>query len=106
MRFIVDLQLSPALCEVVGVAPDEAVHAHALGLARDPDIRREAVATGSVIVSKDADSSAFARQAPSAQVVWIRVGNCSNADLFRRVRMAWPDVRRQLEAGQAVVEVV
>ena len=24
MRFIVDLQLSPALCEVVGVAPDEA----------------------------------------------------------------------------------
>ena len=105
MRFIVDLQLSPALCAIVGSPPDGAVHALALGLRSDPDIWREAVSTRSTIVTKDSDFPQFAEQSRSAQVVWIRVGNCSNADHFRKVVAVWPEVRRQIEVGQTIVEV-
>ncbi len=105
MRFIVDLQLSPLLCDVLGRDGDEAVHALAIGLRSDDDIWAEACERSAVVVSKDSDFVRLAERTRAAQVLWVKVGNCSNADLFARLRSEWRELRDRLERGELVVEL-
>lgn len=106
MRFIVDLQLSPMLCDTLRALGQDADHALALGLSDDGDIWREAQARSAVVVSKDADFVELAERTQAAQVLHVAIGNCSNADLLRRFAAAWPDMASSLAAGQAVIRLI
>jgi|GEM_PF-4186934 len=56
-----------------------------------------------VVVSKDRDFLGFL--ASGGQLVWLRVGNCPNRELFAIIDSVWPAVVEQLERGEQVVEV-
>jgi predicted nuclease of predicted toxin-antitoxin system len=38
-------------------------------------------------------------------VVWLRIGNCTNRVLFAWLEPLLPEIARQLESGQRLVEV-
>ena len=59
-----------------------------------------------VVVTKDADFAALLeRLGPPPQIVWITCGNTSNAVLRGVLERSFPDARRLLEAGEALVEI-
>jgi predicted nuclease of predicted toxin-antitoxin system len=108
MRFLVDAQLPRAICSTLALPDHEAMHVKdVLPLdAADADIWRMALANEQVIVTKDED---FARRQQSSgagpQIVWIRMGNCSNAALSAALKPVWPSVCTLLAGGESLVEV-
>ena len=84
MKFLVDAQLPPALARWLAEAGCEAQAVRDLGLRESEDaaIWRHAEANDFVLVTKDEDF-ALRVQATEAGpcVVWLRVGNTSNAAL-------------------------
>jgi len=77
-----------------------------LGQSPDNDVWRYAEKNEAVIVSKDEDFAQWVmsgRRGP--KVVWLRVGNCTNAELVDWLLPVWPDVVRALESGERLVEV-
>jgi predicted nuclease of predicted toxin-antitoxin system len=108
MRFLVDAQLPRAICLLLAQPDHEALHVKdVLPLdATDADIWRMALAKGQVIVTKDED---FARRQQSSgsgpQIVWIRIGNCSNTALQAAISPLWPSVCALLAAGERLVEL-
>ena len=38
-------------------------------------------------------------------IVWLRIGNCTNRRLFAWLEPLLPEIVRQLESGQRIVEV-
>ena len=74
-----------------------------LGLrdASDPEIFRRARAANAVVMTKDRD---FIRlldeQGPPPQVIWLRLGNSSNAALqLLRSGEPWVEIRPQANSG-------
>jgi predicted nuclease of predicted toxin-antitoxin system len=108
MRFLVDARLPRAICTVLAHPAHEALHVKdVLPLdATDADIWRMALENTQVIVTKDED---FARREQSSgtgpQIVWIRIGNCSNNALQTALTSRWPSVCALLEGGALLVEV-
>ena len=45
------------------------------------------------------------RRGPPPAVVWVTLGNCTNAALRERLEVVWPMAVELLAAGEAVVEV-
>ena len=60
---------------------------------------------GAVIWSKDADFAERARRTVHLQVVWVRLGNTTNAALRARLAPHLPAIAAALEAGEALIEV-
>ena len=84
MKFLVDAQLPPALVRWLVEAGCEAQAVREIGLreAEDGAIWRHAEANGFVIVTKDEDFALRVQATKSGPcVVWLRVGNTSNAAL-------------------------
>ena len=108
MRFLVDAQLPPAFADWLIERDYEAKAVRDLGLreANDAAIWSAAKDAGWIVVSKDEDFVDFVLQAEgSPQVVWLRIGNCTNPTLFTWLEPLWSGVVRSLEAGHRVVEV-
>ena len=108
MRFLVDAQLPPSLARWLGDQGHSASAVREEGL-RDSDdgsIRNFAIKGGWVLITKDDD---FVEQsfdtADAPPVVWLRIGNCTNRVLFAWLEPLLPEIVRQLEAGQRIVEV-
>ena len=108
MRFLVDAQLPPALAHWLGdkgYAPSSVRDA---GFLRSDDgsIRNFAREGGWVLVTKDED---FAEEEMNFHagppVVWLRIGNATNRVLFAWLEPILPEIIRQLESGQSLVEV-
>jgi predicted nuclease of predicted toxin-antitoxin system len=77
-----------------------------LGQSPDNDVWRYAEMNEAVIVSKDEDFAQWVmsgRRGP--KVVWLRVGNCTNAELEDWLLPVWPDVVSALDGGDRLVEV-
>lgn len=86
----------------------DAWHVKDIGLqhASDAAIWREATMRGAVIVSKDEDfATIIGRAQPGPQVVWLRIGKCSNEHLLARVAASWNGLLAELNAGVALVEL-
>ena len=72
----------------------------------DTEIWNWAQANGAVIVTKDEDFAIFASlRTPLPQILWVRIGNTTNANLRERFATVWPSIVALLEAGSAVVEL-
>ena len=108
--FWVDAQLPPALARWLTVELGEsAAHVMELGLLDASDVAifdAARVIEGVVLITKDEDFLRLLDQRlPPPQVVWITCGNVRNSELHRIVTTAWPDVARQLHAGEPLVEI-
>ena len=105
MRFLIDEQLPPALVDWLARHGQEAEHVYDLSILRLSDhmIVARAVEIGAVILTKDEDFRRLAGEAAGVRVVWLRVGNLPNRQLFERIETAWPAIMRGLESGEAVV---
>lgn len=108
MKFIVDAQLPPALAELLGELGQEGAAVREVGLRETDDgpIWQYALDHGLVIVPKDDDfPERSLRNSAAPQVLWLRIGNCSNRALFGWFRPLWSEIERRLLAGDRIVEV-
>ncbi|HRJ54119.1 MAG TPA: DUF5615 family PIN-like protein [Candidatus Thiothrix moscowensis] len=109
MRFIVDAQLPPALARFLASLGEDAIHVLDAGLleAVDSEIWSFALENDWVIITKDDDfqfRASVSKHYP--KIVWVRVGNCSKQKLLEIFKKHWTAIKRELEAGAFLVEVV
>jgi predicted nuclease of predicted toxin-antitoxin system len=110
MTLWLDAQLPPALARWINEQPwgVEAVPVREIGLrdASDPEIFRQARAAAAVVMTKDRD---FIRlldeEGPPPQVIWLRVGNSSNAALQQVLATTLPQALELLHCGEPWVEI-
>ncbi|MYE03205.1 MAG: hypothetical protein F4Y03_18410 [Alphaproteobacteria bacterium] len=107
MRFLIDAQLPPGLARWLTAEGYPSNHVNDLGIgpATDTRIEAEARRLGAVIWSKDVDFAERARVRPGLQVVWLRLGNTTNAALRARLAPRLETVATALAAGEALVEI-
>jgi len=108
VKFLIDAQLPPALAHWSREAGYDAQAVRDVGLreAGDGEIWRYAQAQGCMIVTKDED---FARRAQAGAagpvIVWLRMGNTSNAVLRTWLEPQMPNLVRLIGQGYRVIEV-
>jgi len=89
VKLLLDENLSPDLVQDLSQEYPGSAHVRDLGLqsAADQAVWDRARADGYTLVSKDSDfrQMSFLFGAP-ARVVWIRMGNCSTADILTLLR--------------------
>lgn len=108
MRFLIDAQLPPRLARVLRRAGHEADHVFDLGLLAKPDVQiwRHAERTDATILTKDSDFAAMRLRSTSGPpVVWLRLGNVTNAKLERALKSALPEIVVAIEGGETLVEI-
>ena len=107
MRFLIDAQLPPGLARwLTGEGyPSDHVNDLGIGPATDSRIEAEARRLGAVVWSKDVDFAQRARLRPGLQVVWLRLGNTTNAALRERLAPHLETVAAALAAGEILVEI-
>lgn len=105
----VDAQISPAMApwitEQFGI---EAYSVKWLGYqdATDQEIFHAARAADAVVMTKDSDFTKLLDQhGPPPQVLWITLGNTSNARMKEALRRTFPRTIELLEAGEPLVEI-
>jgi predicted nuclease of predicted toxin-antitoxin system len=109
----IDAQLSPALAPFVtdlfGAAlAIEASSVKWLGLrdATDEAIYAAAREAGAIVLTKDADFAVMLeRHGPPPCVIWVTLGNTSNARMREVLRKALPEALSLLRSGEALVEI-
>lgn len=109
MRFLIDAQLPPALARWLEQAGHEAWHVVDVGLASAPDsqVWAFAVLRGAVVVTKDQDFAELAAWRDRApQVLWVRIGNCTRAQLIRAFEGVLPAAVQALASGDKIVEIL
>ena len=59
-----------------------------------------------ILVTKDEDFVERCLGASGApQVVWLRIGNCTNLRLFSILEPLWAEILKRLENGELLIEV-
>ncbi|MFZ9754369.1 MAG: DUF5615 family PIN-like protein [Cyanobium sp.] len=110
MKLWLDAQLPPLLASWIN-AQEWGIQAFAVrdvGLrdASDPDIFRAARKAGVVVMTKDRDFiRLLEEQGPPPQVIWLRVGNCSNAALQEVLATTLQRAMDHLGEGEPWVEI-
>ncbi len=105
----IDAQLSPYLAWWLSSEFDiEAKPVRELGLrdAKDREIFLAAREAGAVVLTKDSDFVLLLEQlGPPPQVLWLTVGNTSNARLKEALSKSFPTVQSLLIRGEPLVEI-
>lgn len=107
LTFLVDNQLPVALTQFLIERGFAARHVRDLGLGSEDDAVIAAYARehGLTVVSKDEDFVIISNLQGSPAVVWIRLGNCRNAELLRTMERGLPHITAALESGQRIIVV-
>ncbi|TMJ17411.1 MAG: hypothetical protein E6G92_13905 [Alphaproteobacteria bacterium] len=100
MKFLVDAQLPPGLCDWLREKGHEAIHVRDLGEQVFTDIRIAQIleAEQSILLSKDEDFVTL-RLPDRFAFLWLRCGNISNRGLAAWLELEWVSVERRLDAG-------
>lgn len=100
MKFLIDAQLPPELCDWLEERGHAAVHVGALAYEalRDRQIANYAEAEQLVVISKDEDFVEL-RQPDRFVLLWLRCGNVSNLKLREWLGGEWEAVEARLKAG-------
>ncbi len=109
MNFLLDEQLPAILATRLTAEGHEATHVtECLGFgASDEAVAREAERRRAVLVTKDIDFVLKSAKAElSCQIVWVRLGNMRNDELWRRLQLAFPQILAELGSGVRVVQVI
>ena len=110
MKLWLDAQLPPWLARWINeqrwTLQASAVRAVGMRDASDPEIFRAARDAGVVVMTKDRDFMRLLdEQGPPPQVIWLRVGNCSNAALQKVLATTLPRAMELLREGEPWVEI-
>lgn len=109
MTLWLDAHLSPALSPGLEAALGcKVVPIRELGLreASDLEIFTSAKLNNSTILTKDSDFAELVRRfGPPPNIVWIRSGNRSNAEMLLVLTRILPLALMQIEAGESLVEI-
>ena len=108
MRFLIDAQLPPALTAWIGARGHPASAVRNLGLRESDDgsIFNFAREQQWILVTKDEDFVERCLGVGDApQVVWLRIGNCTNPRLFTILEPLWGEILSRLGNGDPLVEV-
>jgi len=108
VKFLVDNQLPIALARFIHYELEvEAAHVADLGLrgAADAELWQYASLTGAVLISKDEDFVGLALQAPTACLLWVRLGNCRRGELLDVFGRVWPKLIEKLASGERIIEL-
>jgi predicted nuclease of predicted toxin-antitoxin system len=103
MRFLVDAQLPPALCDWLRARGHEAEHVGA-GAIGDDAIARRAEQDAAILISKDEDFCTL-RLPDRFGLLWLRCGNITNPALERWLDARWDQVERWLVEGERFIEL-
>lgn len=108
MIFVIDEQLPPALVELFKSKGFGAVHVRELGLkgAADFEVWHYVELTRAIIVTKDLDFLPMAELGGLGRLLWLRVGNCSNAALLAFVESRWTVILGELNRQNPVIELL
>lgn len=105
----IDAQLPPQLATSLRRAFSvDAHHVHELGFvgAKDESIFGAAREANAIVVTKDSDFvRLLERSGPPPRVLWITLGNVSNAELWQTVERNWGFVCAHFDAGEPLVEI-
>ena len=108
MIFLVDAQLPPTIATWISEQGHAAHAVRDIGMRDSPDaeIWNWAQENSAIIVTKDEDFAILASlHSPPPQILWVRIGNSTNANLRKRFAAVWPSVVALLQDGSAVVEL-
>ena len=109
MNFSIDAQLPPTLARLITSLGHHAVHIEeaTLLLATDEAIWAYALQHQHVIITKDEDFKNLLLLSTTTRtpVVWVRIGNCSNAALTRWFQPLFPQVLEYLQQGEYLIEL-
>jgi predicted nuclease of predicted toxin-antitoxin system len=108
VNLLVDNQLPPALARFIeSEFGCSATHVADIGLsnASDAEVWQYASKTDSILVSKDEDFATMVLRAPTAKLIWVRIGNCRKDSLFELFRHMWPRILARLGSGERVIEI-
>ncbi len=109
MKFWIDAQLSPALAPwIKNTFAVEAFSVQWLKFqeASDRDIFFAARETKAVVMTKDYDFVELLYQlGPPPQLIWIRCGNTSNAQMRKILFQSFPKALLLLQEGEPLVEI-
>jgi predicted nuclease of predicted toxin-antitoxin system len=109
VRFLVDAQLPPALSQWLREQGHEAQAVREIDLreAEDGAIWDHAQQIGAAILTKDEDFATRAQQVQSGPtIVWLRIGNSSNAALRSWLEPRLPGIVELMAAGNRLIEVI
>jgi predicted nuclease of predicted toxin-antitoxin system len=106
MKFLVDAQLPPALCRWLALRDHDAVHVSDVLGGATPDVQVAEFAHNRqrVLITKD-DDFAIRHLPKMPQVLWLRIGNATNAALSAWLEPRWAEVITALEEGELLIEV-
>ncbi|MFM9977313.1 MAG: DUF5615 family PIN-like protein [Sphingomonadaceae bacterium] len=106
MKFLVDAQLPPFLCDWLAARGHKAHHVFDRGLrsAQDADIAALAEADQCCRITKDDDFLRL-RLPDRFSLIWMRCGNATNPALEVWLAQRWPEVERLLNAGERMIEL-
>jgi predicted nuclease of predicted toxin-antitoxin system len=108
MRFLLDAQLPRRFCDDLSALGHEARHVKSVLDRNAPDaaLWDWAKVNNFAIMTKDEDFAYRIRSgAAGPQIVWIRLGNCSNAMLRKQVLPLLDQTCAALAAGERIVEI-
>jgi len=110
MTLWLDAQLPPQLADWINAQGwgIQAVAVRDVGLrdASDPVIFQAARSASAVVMTKDRDFiRLLEEQGPPPQVIWLRLGNCSNAALQTVLSTTLPRALDHLRNGEPWVEI-
>jgi predicted nuclease of predicted toxin-antitoxin system len=108
VKFLIDNQLPPALARFISEGLRmEASHVIDAGLRNgtDADVRRYASENDFVLISQDEDFVTLYSKAPSARLLWVRLGNCRRVFLLSVFKEQWPKIVERFESGERFVEL-
>ena len=104
MKLLFDENLSPKLPGLMAALFPDSTHVRDCGLKGSTDelyIWEHARAQGFTLVSKDSD---FYQRSllygPPPKIIWLRLGNCTRADMLRLLTAQEPEIRA-LDANPA-----
>lgn len=106
-RFLVDAQLTTAIARFLSSLGHDAKHVYDVGMTSslDRDIWSFACDTGAALISKDEDFFRMAGEGGAAAFIWLKIGNCSRAEMVEAVRLELPRILASLDAGQKIIQV-
>jgi len=104
MKFLVDAQLPPALCQWLEERGHEALHVSTMSdePMQDRQIADYAEREDAIVISKDDDFAAL-RLPDRFPFLWLRCGNISNRALRVWLGSQWEDVEERLAAGARLI---
>ena len=104
MKLLFDQNLAPRLARAVVDLFPGSIHVREVGLASaaDPVVWDYAAANGFTVVSKDSDfhQRSFVFGGPP-KVIWVRIGNCTTAEVERVLRLRHAEMLRFAEDAVA-----